>query len=271
MGEWILLRSEAELEAKAKALRRKCRGHYYTNYYFIHSTRDDDLRHTEMFYREDGDNLYAIERRDDFYQLFYFLGDADRVRLELPPSVENGVLTCEITEEAGKEKQGVVFERLYAEGFSDYKKIQYYDRKAGKDFRRLHLKGLDLTYRASVEELSAMYDIFDLYIDHLPPRRAFPEFLETMDIISCAIDGKHAGSIMTTKSGWGNGYIFAYDAFPGMGAYLFSAWLDREVRAHPNRILRASIEEHNSRSIRLNKAFGFELTKQYHKILIRGK
>ena len=103
MSEWVLLRNETELEAKAKTLRRKCRGHYYTNYYFLHSTRNDDLRYTEMFYREDGDNIYALERMDEFYQLFYFIGDADYIRLELPPSVERGVLTCEIDEEEGKE------------------------------------------------------------------------------------------------------------------------------------------------------------------------
>ena len=120
MSEWVLLRNETELEAKAKTLRRKCRGHYYTNYYFLHSTRNDDLRYTEMFYREDGDNIYAIERMDEFYQLFYFIGDADHIRLELPPSVERGVLTCEIDEEEGKEKQGAVLEKLYT-GYAERK------------------------------------------------------------------------------------------------------------------------------------------------------
>lgn len=269
MSEWVLLRNETELEAKAKTLRRKCRGHYYTNYYFLHSTRNDDLRYTEMFYREDGDNIYAIERMDEFYQLFYFIGDADHIRLELPPSVERGVLTCEIDEEEGKEKQGAVLEKLYTEGFTDYKTYHFYDRKSGQDFRRFHLKGFDLTYQASVEELSAMYDIFDPYSDALPLRKAFPEYLETMSILSCAVDGKHAGSSMGKKDGWGNGFVFVYDEFPGVGAYLLSEGLERELREHPNKILRATIEDQNTSSIRLHRSLGYERTKQYHKILIR--
>lgn len=269
MGDWILLRSEAELEARAKALRKKCRGHYYTNYYFINSTRDKDLRYTEMFFQEDGDNLYAIERWDDFYQLFYFVGDVESIHLDLPLSVDCSVLTCEIDEEEGKEKQGLVLEKLYAEGFSDYKKYHFYDRKGGNLRQFRDLKGFDLTYQASAEELSAMYDIFDPYSDNLPLRKAFPEFLASMDILSCAVDGKYAGSSMSRKDGWGNGFIFVHDDFPGVGAYLLSIGLDWADREHPNRIQRATIEDNNARSIRLHKAFGYKRTNQYHKILIR--
>ncbi len=269
MSDWVLLRCEAELEMKAKALRRKCRGHYYTNYYFIRSTRDNDLRYTEMFYREDGDNLYAIERRDDFYQLFYFVGEADRIRLELPPSVEHGVLTCEIDEEEEKEKQGPVLEKLYEEGFADYKNYHIYDRKGGQDFQRSCLKDCDLTYQASVEELSAMYDIFDPYSDSLPLRKAFPEYLETMDILSCAVNGKYGGSSMVKKDGWGATYIFACSGVPGTGSNLLSARIDRDLYAYPGRIKCVSVEDHNVKSIRLHTAFGYESTKRYHKILIR--
>lgn len=273
MSGWVLLRNESELETKAKALRRKCRGHYYTNYYFLRSTRDDDLRYTELFYLEDGDNLYAIERKDDYYQLFYFVGDADRIRLELPPSVENGVLTCEIDEEERKEKQGPILERLYQEGFGDYKRFHYYDRKRGAKPRRVltDLEGFDPTYHASVEELSVMYDIFDPYSYDLPIRRVFPEWLETMDIVSCAVDGKYAGSSMSGKSGWGSTYIFVRDDFRGVGGYLFSADLDRRDREHPNKIQRTAIEDDNIRSIRLHRSFGYEVTDQYHQVLIRRK
>lgn len=273
MSGWVLLRNEAELEAKAKALRRKCRGHYYTNYVFIHSTRDEDLRYTEMFYQEDGDNIYAIERKDDFYQLFYFIGDVDHVHLDLPPSVERGVMTCEIDEEEGREKQGLVLEKLYQEGFADYKNLHYYDRKPGAKHRRIPagLKQFDLTYHASVEELSAMYDIFDPYADNLPPRRAFPEWLETMNILSCAVDGKYAGSYMRLKNGWGTGFIFVHDEFHGVGAYLLSAGIEWSEREHPNKIAHGAIEDHNIQSIRLHTSFGCERTRQYHKILIRRK
>jgi len=270
MGQWTLLQNEAELEAKAKALRKKCRGHYFTNYYFINSTRDFDLRYTEMFYQEDGNNLYAIERRDEFYQLFYFVGDVDSVRLELPTSVEHSVLTCEIDEEEGKEKQGCVLEKLYAEGFSDYKNYHFYDRRGG-DFRRFHLDGFDLTYQASLDELAVMYDIFDPYSDNLPLRKAFPEYLKKMDILSCAVDGQYAGSTLSAKSGWGNGFTFVHDDFSGAGALLLSAGLDQFTREHPDRIARATIEDHNIKSIRLHTRFGYERTKQYHKILIRRK
>lgn len=270
MGQWMLLQSEAELEAKAKALRRKCRGHYYTNYYFINSTRECNLRYTEMFYQEDGDNLYVIERRDGFYQLFYFVGDTDSVRLDLPLSVECGVLTCEIDEEEGKEKQGLVLEKLYAKGFADYKNYHFYERRGG-DFRRFHLDGFDLTYQASLDELSAMYDIFDPYSDNLPLRKAFPEYLGTMDIISCAVGGQYAGSHIAPKNGWGSGYIFVRGGFLGVGALLLSAKLDQLAREHPARIAGGLIEDHNVKSIRLHKAFDYKQTKQYHKVLIRGK
>lgn len=271
MSEWVLLRSESELETKARALRRKCRGHYYTNYYFFNSTRDDELRYTEMFYQEDGDNIYAIERRDEYYQMFYFVGDVDRVRLELPPSVERGVMTCEIDEEEGKEKQSLVLEKLYQEGFSDYKLFHFYDRKPGTRVRRIPsgLKGYDLTYQVSMEELSAIYDIFDPYADNLPLRRAFPEWLETMEILSCAVGGEYAGSSMCTKSGWGNGFIFVHDDFPGVGACLLTTGADWADRTYPKRIQRATIEDSNIGSIRLHRSLGYERTGQYHKVLIR--
>lgn len=268
MSEWILLKSESELETMARALRRKCRGHYYTNYFFINSTRNDDLRYTEMFWMAEGDNLYAIERKDDFYQLFYFVGDPDSVRLDLPPSVEKGVLTCEVYEEEGKEKQGCVLEKLYEEGFCDYKKYHYYERRGG-DFLQYHPEELDTAYQAGVEELSAMYDIFDPYSDDLPLRKAFPEFLASMNIVSCAVDGQYGGSFMYKKNGWGNSYLFVLSNFFGLGVPLFSAGFAEYIREHPNRVARATIEDHNARSIRLHKAFGYERTRQYHTVLIR--
>lgn len=270
MSQWILLSSEAELEEKAKTLRRKCRGHYYTNYYFIHSSRENDLQYTEMFYQEDGDNLYAIERMDDFYQLFYFVGDTEHFRLELPPSVECGVLTCEFDEMEEKEKQGPVLERLYAEGFSVYKKYHYYDRKPG-DFRRFHRKGFDTTYQASVEELSVMYDIFDPYSDNLPLRKAFPEYLESMNIVSCAVNGKYAGSSMWKKSGFGGQFIFICDEFrgKGIGGYLLSAGSEKFYSGHPNKVFHVAIEDQNIGSIQMHETFGFERIKQYHTVLMR--
>jgi len=268
MGEWILLRSEAELETKAKVLRKRCRGHYYTNYYFINSTRDNDLRYTEMFYREDGDNLYAIERKDDFYQLFYFAGDVDSIRLDFPTSVEHSVLTCEIDEEEGKEKQGPVLEKLYAEGFSDYKNYHFYDRRGG-EFRRFHLDGFDLSYQASPEELSVMYDIFDPYSDNLPLRKAFPEYLKSMSIVSGAVNGKYAGSYIFSPSGWRPGYVFSCGIFSGTGKCVTSAMLDQLAREHPDRIARSTIEDNNIKSIHLHMGFGYKRTNQYHKILIR--
>lgn len=271
MGNWIIVKSEAELEAKAKALRKKCRGHYYTNYIFFNSTRDDDLRYTEMFYQEDGDNLYTIERMDDHYQFFYFIGDVGSVRLELPPSVESSVLKCAIPDEEGREKQGLVLEKLYSLGFSNYKKFLYYERKEG-NFQRFHREGVDFSYQASVEELSAIYDIFDPYADHLPLRKGFPEFLSLMDIISCTVDGQYAGSYMSHREQGGFGFLFTLDQFrgSGIGVMLVSVWLDRFFQEHPKRICRVTILEDNTDSIRLHTAFGFERTKQYHQILIRG-
>lgn len=271
MSEWILLKSESELETMARALRRKCRGHYYTNYFFINSTRNDDLRYTEMFWMAEGDNLYAIERKDDFYQLFYFVGDPESIQLNLPPSVEQGVLTCEIYEEEGKEKQGCVVEKLYTEGFCDYKKYHYYERKGG-DFRRINPQRLNIAYQASEEELSVMYDIFDPYSDNLPLRKAFSEFLASVNIVSCAVGGEYIGSYLYKKNNWGaNGYIFVRDKFSGLGSYVVSAGLDSYVCKHPNGRARGMIEDNNTRSIRLNEAFGFERTKQYQAILIRRK
>lgn len=272
MSDWILLRNESELATKAKTLRRKCRGHYYTNYFFFHSTRDIELRYTEMFYQEDGDNLYVIERKDDFYQLFYFVGDVDAFRLDLPPSVESGVMTCELDEEEGKENQGPVLERLHQEGFADYKNFHYYTYKyAGEKIRRLYPKEYDLNYQASVEELSAMYDIFDPYADNLPPRRAFQAWLESMDILSCAVDGHYAGSIMRRKSGWGIGYVFALDAFPGVGACLTLEQRARNIEKHPDKTYAKTglIEDNNLPSIRMNQRLGFKRGNQYHKVLRR--
>lgn len=274
MSDWILLRNESELEAKAKALRRKCRGHYYTNYYFLHSSRGDELRYTEMFYQEDGDNLYAIERVDDFYQFFYFVGDVDGFRLDLPPSVEGGVMTCEFSEVEGKEKQGPVLERLYQEGFADYKNFHYYTYKyAGEKIRRLYPKGYDLNYQASVEELSVMYDVFDPYTDALPPRRAFPAWLEARNILSCAVGGQYAGSILWRKDGWGNGHVFALDMFPGVGAYLTLEKRAWNIEKYPDKpyVITGLIEDNNIRSIQMHQRFGFKCGNQYHKVLIRRK
>ena len=94
-----------------------------------------------------------------------------------------------------------------------------------------------------------------------------------MDIISCSVNGKYAGTTMGKKNGWGNGYIFAYDEFPGVGAYLASAWLEMEDHSRPNsqKIERATIEDNNIKSIKLHRTFGYERTKQFHKILIRRK
>lgn len=269
MGEWILLKNEAELEAMAKALRRRCRGHYYTNYFFINSTRNNDLRYTEMFYQSDGDNLYAIERKDNFYQLFYFVGDVDSVRLDLPPSVDQGVLTCEIFDEEGKDRQRCVLEKLYMEGFCVYKKYHFYERKRG-EFRGIRSKSLNAGYQASEEELSIMYDIFDPYSDNLPLRKAFPEFLASMNIISFAVGGEYVGSYLYKKNNWGsNGYAFVRDKFLGLGSYVVSSGLATQLLEHPN--WRGIIDDNNTKSIRLNEALGVKRTKQYEMVLIRGK
>jgi len=74
MQDWKLLETETELKEKVSVLRKKCRGHYFTNYQSFHSTLNDELAYTEMYWKCAVDNIYLIKRHDDFYKLFYAIG-----------------------------------------------------------------------------------------------------------------------------------------------------------------------------------------------------
>ena len=80
---------------------------------------NDEIASTEIFYREEDENLTIIKRWDDFYQMYYFIGNLDVYTLDLPVSVNYGTLICELIEKENREKQEGVVKKLSSFGL-DY-------------------------------------------------------------------------------------------------------------------------------------------------------
>lgn len=56
--EWKLLQEESQLKELIKAIKKECKGHFYTNYQFLNSTTDDDIN-SEILVAQNDDNIYS--------------------------------------------------------------------------------------------------------------------------------------------------------------------------------------------------------------------
>lgn len=123
MAEWISLTSKAVLDEKARALRRKCRGHYFSNYVWFSAAIEKEIPYSPMWLFEEGDNMLLLQQYNEFFKLFYFIGDITSFRLQLPAIVGEKKVLCEFIEEEGKEKQKEIAESLIQLGFAQYRKF----------------------------------------------------------------------------------------------------------------------------------------------------
>lgn len=133
MSEWKVLESKSVLDDKVRILRRRCRGHFYTNYIWFSSSIGRQFPFTKMWICEEGDNMLLLQQYDTFYKLFYYLGDVGNLKLMLPDETRDARVICEFFEEENKEKQAEVLAKLCTLGFSVYRKFYMWECRRGCD------------------------------------------------------------------------------------------------------------------------------------------
>lgn len=271
--EWKLLQDESQLKDLIKPIKKDCKGNFYTNYQFLNSTTDDDIKYTEIFFAQDGDNVYILKRKDDCYQFSYAAGRVEDLEVsKFPQSVQNSMVCCDIIEIEGKEKQGFAAEKLLQNGFKEYK--SYHMWELDKQEIKVHnMKRFKFTDFTDEEYLKRIFYVFDPYADMLPLRKQFADYLTEVYSFSCLVKGEYAGSnIYKIKGNTGvEEFVFRDSKFPGVGAVLCEELLNRCFNVHNCNKVYAWIDDNNVPSIKMHEQIGFTRSRQYKKTYTNGE
>ena len=264
MAEWVSLTSKAVLDERARALRRKCRGHYYSNYVWFSAAIEKEIPYSKMWLFEEGDNMLLLQQYNEFFKLFYFIGDVDTVKFSFPQAGSDKHVLCEFFEEEGKEKQSLILNSLIAQGFTLYRKFYMWECDSLKDE---HLQRDDLHFDGvfSREQLRELQDSFDPYVDLLPLPELFEEYYNNKCYFTCYVDNEYAGVVVYTikESIIDEDLIYVKPQYRGVGKYLYAAFLEYVLKEQKCKKVVPWVQIDNPKSISFHKAAGAKQTKYY--------
>lgn len=272
MGRWTLLETGAELTGKIQGLKKKCTRRVLTNYLLSDEDINEEIANTEFFYTEGDENTTLIKRCDDFYQMYYFIGNPDTYSLNFPMSVNYGTLVCELFEKENRERQEEIVRKFDALGLESYKKYYLWEYKEAEVID-MDEKGLTFTEKHECDVLTDLYNIFDRYSERLPLLRDSENFCAGMSQVQCWDGDKYIGAVIysVNKNVATEEFIYIADSARGEGYARvlegkFISYCIREL--HMKRIY-AWIETNNIKSVALHQSVGYLRTDQYKLTLKR--
>lgn len=264
MADWNTLASKAVLDEKVRALRRKCRGHYYSNYVWFSAAIEKEMPYSNMWLQEWGDNMLLLQQYNGFFKLYYFVGDVESVTFTFPQVTSNTHVLCEFFEEEGKEKQDLVFDTLSRHGFALYRKFYMWECEtlANEPTPRndLHFDGV-----FSREQLKELQNTFDPYVDLLPLPDLFEDYYNSKRYFTCYVNGEYAGVVVYTvkDSVIDEDLIYVKPQFRGIGKYLYAAFLKYAFNDLKCKKVVPWVHIDNTKSISFHKAAGAKQTPYY--------
>lgn len=272
MGHWILLETGNELTGKIQELKKKCTKRVLSNYLLSDEHINEEMVNTEFFYTEEEENITLIKRCDDFYQMYYFIGNLDAYSPDLPMSVNCGILVCELFEKENREKQREIVRKFNAFGLKNYKKYYLWEYK-NEEIVDTDDKGLTFTEECKCSVLADLYEIFDRYSERLPLLRDSENFCTTMSQIQCWDGDKYVGAVIysVNKSVATEEFIYVADSARGEG---YARVLEHKFVSHCIHELHMKriytwIETNNIKSVALHQSAGYLKTDQYKLTLKR--
>ncbi len=269
MNKWNLLLSKAELDGKAKALRRKCRGHFFSNYVWFSDAIKKEFLYSKMWLCEDGDNILLLQQYDTFYKLFYFVGDVEKLIVTLPDETQSKHVLCEFFEEEGKEKQTEVLKELLSSGFKCYRKFYMFESSENS---HLEQTPEDITFDNCFTEsqLRELFSYFDPYVDLIPLQELFDEYYNKKSFFVCYVNYEYAGVIVyTIKDAQINeDFVFVKPKFRGIGKYLYAAFLKHAFIELGCKKVVPWVHTDNLKSMSFHKAAGAVQTPYYKMSLL---
>ena len=264
MAEWVSLTSKADLDEKARALRRKCRGHYFSNYVWFSTAIEKEMPYSPMWLLEDGDNMLLLQQYNGFFKLFYFIGDIEHLNLRFPQQATESHVLCEYFEEEGKEKQGVMGMALAQQGFTLYRKFYMWECEGVmKELPPRNDLSFDSAF--SREQLRELIDAFDPFVDLTPLPELFEEYYNSKHYFVCYVDGEYAGVVVYTlkEQVIDEDLIYVKPQFRGTGKYLYAAFLNHAINELGCKKVVPWVHTDNLKSISFHTAAGAKQTAYY--------
>ncbi|MCF0229169.1 MAG: hypothetical protein HUJ76_05685 [Parasporobacterium sp.] len=117
--EWTQLTDDTALKATARELKQKTGIRPFTNYIF--GIGLDEYADTFLVNYDDT-SITLLKKIDDVVKLYYWITDPSSYAFEMPDTLKDCSLVCDIIEEEGRERQNDVIGRLLDLGFEKYKK-----------------------------------------------------------------------------------------------------------------------------------------------------
>lgn len=264
MAEWVSLTSKAVLDEKVRALRRKCRGHYFSNYVWFSAAIEKEMPYSPMWLIEDNDNMLLLQQYNDFYKLFYFIGDVENLTLSFPQQTAESHVLCEYFEEEGKEKQEVMLNCLSKLGFSLYRKFYMWECEGVMN--DLSVRN-DLSFDRSFtqEQLKELIAAFDPFVDLIPLPELFEEYYNNKHYFVCYVDGDYAGVVVYTLKDTviDEDLIYVKPQFRGIGKYLYATFLNHAINVLGCKKVVPWVHTDNHKSISFHTAAGAKQTPYY--------
>lgn len=272
MGDWRVLETGDELTEKIQELKRKCSKRVLSNYLLSEQQVNEEIADTEYFYTEKGENITLIKRWDDFYQMYYFIGNQNAFFLNLPMSVDQGILICELIEKDTRKRQEEVVGKLHFFGFKDYKRYYLWEY-TNVETIDIEDKRLTFTDECEYSVLAEIYKIFDHYSDRLPLSSNFKKFCDKIGKLLCWDGDEYVGAVIYSmnKNVATEEYVYITESAQGKG---YAKLLENRFVNHCMHVLHlkriyAWIEINNVKSIVLHQSAGYLKTDQYKLTLKR--
>ena len=269
MSEWTILESKAILDVKVRMLRRKCRGHYFSNYIWFSEAIAKQFSFSRFFYCEEGDNMLVLQKYDRFDKLFYFLGDVDNSKMTPPKDSHSSQILCEMFEEEGKEKQSIVLDKLCSQGFSIYRKFYMWECNKSENISLQHTDkdGKKITYGEDLsrEQLKTLFKSFDPIVDLMPLPELFEDYYNSKHFLTCYVENQLAGIVVYTikDSVVDEDLIYVFPEFRGIGSILYKAFKDKVFNELNCKKIVPWVHTDNSRSIAFHTKVGAVQTPYY--------
>lgn len=269
MSEWTILESKAILDDKARVLRRKCRGHYFSNFIWFSEAIAKQIPYSQFWIYEKGDNMLVLQEYDGFDKLFYFLGDVNNFEMIPPKASVSSQILCEMFEEEGKEKQTVVLNKLCSQGFFLYRKFYMWECNKSESISLQHTDkgGRKITYGEdlSCEQLKALFKFFDPIVDLMPLPELFEDYYNSKHFLTCYVENQLAGIVVyTVKDNIADeDFIFVIPEYRGIGSILYNAFMDKVFNGHNCKKIVPWVHTDNGRSIAFHTKVGAVQTPYY--------
>lgn len=261
---WNLLETKAVIDEKARVLRCKCRGHYYSNYNVFSATLEKEFSYTKIWIAEEGDNMLLLQKYNNFYKLFYFIGEVESLHLSFPEETKNAKILCELFDEDDREKQTPALLSLKQNGFSVYRKFYMWESTENNG---LICDDPDIEFKDGItkNQLQDLFDYFDPLVDLIPLTNQVEDYYNSKHFLACYVKGKYVGcAVYSVKDAQvDEDFIYILPMFRGVGKYLYSALLNVTFNTLSRKKLIPWIHTENERSISFHSAAGARRTPYY--------